>query len=132
MTAYPQFKEGAIFSYDGACEFTRLCPATKIFDTSLSTVNDLGQRIFVLTGDVLDLPSINPGQPSTDADLQALLLATGFTPDRTPLISPLGAVPEPATWALMIAGFGLVGVALRRRERLANYRRHASGAGLAR
>ena len=26
-----------------------------------------------------------------------------------------GAVPEPATWALMIAGFALAGVALRRR-----------------
>jgi hypothetical protein len=26
-----------------------------------------------------------------------------------------GAVPEPATWALMLAGFGLAGVALRRR-----------------
>lgn len=27
----------------------------------------------------------------------------------------IGAVPEPATWAMMIAGFGLVGVAMRRR-----------------
>ncbi len=27
-----------------------------------------------------------------------------------------GAVPEPATWGLMIAGFGLVGVAARRRR----------------
>ncbi|QXQ07706.1 PEPxxWA-CTERM sorting domain-containing protein [Sphingosinicellaceae bacterium] len=27
-----------------------------------------------------------------------------------------GAVPEPASWALMIAGFGFVGVAMRRRE----------------
>ena len=26
-------------------------------------------------------------------------------------------VPEPASWALMISGFGLVGVALRRRAR---------------
>jgi hypothetical protein len=31
----------------------------------------------------------------------------------------VGAVPEPATWAMMIAGFGLVGVMARRRARLA-------------
>ena len=30
-----------------------------------------------------------------------------------------GGVPEPATWAMMIAGFGLTGVALRRRRDLA-------------
>ena len=30
-----------------------------------------------------------------------------------------GGVPEPATWALMLAGFGLVGSALRRRQALA-------------
>lgn len=30
----------------------------------------------------------------------------------------VAAVPEPATWVLMIAGFGLVGAALRRRLRL--------------
>ena len=29
-----------------------------------------------------------------------------------------GAVPEPATWALLIAGFGLAGSALRRRAGL--------------
>ena len=29
-----------------------------------------------------------------------------------------GPVPEPATWAMMIAGFGLVGAGLRRRRRL--------------
>ncbi|MFN7399415.1 MAG: PEPxxWA-CTERM sorting domain-containing protein, partial [Sandaracinobacter sp.] len=28
-------------------------------------------------------------------------------------------IPEPATWAMMIVGFGLVGFATRRRERLA-------------
>ena len=28
-----------------------------------------------------------------------------------------GAVPEPATWAMLIAGFGLVGAAMRRRRR---------------
>jgi hypothetical protein len=31
----------------------------------------------------------------------------------------IGAVPEPASWALMIGGFGLVGGAMRRRQRVA-------------
>jgi hypothetical protein len=36
----------------------------------------------------------------------------GPNPDPGP-----GAVPEPSTWALMLAGFSAVGVALRRRTR---------------
>lgn len=32
-------------------------------------------------------------------------------------VSPTAAVPEPATWALLIAGFGMVGAAARRRTR---------------
>jgi hypothetical protein len=46
-------------------------------------------------------------------------LAVG-TPGGAPPISfldgvSLTAVPEPASWALMLAGFGLVGLAARRR-----------------
>ncbi len=33
--------------------------------------------------------------------------------------TPTAGVPEPATWAMMIAGFGLVGASLRRRRRTA-------------
>jgi hypothetical protein len=33
--------------------------------------------------------------------------------------SPAGGVPEPATWAMMVTGFGLAGAALRRRNRAA-------------
>ncbi len=37
----------------------------------------------------------------------------------TRVVETPGGVPEPAQWALMIAGFGLVGGAMRRREKLA-------------
>ncbi|WP_258048350.1 PEPxxWA-CTERM sorting domain-containing protein [Sphingomonas citri] len=36
--------------------------------------------------------------------------------DQVNPVSSVGAVPEPATWAMMIVGFGLVGGALRRRR----------------
>jgi len=35
------------------------------------------------------------------------------TPSSPPSLPPVGAVPEPSTWALFILGFGLVGAALR-------------------
>lgn len=36
-----------------------------------------------------------------------------------------GAVPEPATWAMMIAGFGMVGFAMRRRQKVSTTVRFA-------
>jgi hypothetical protein len=33
-------------------------------------------------------------------------------------LDPLGGVPEPASWAMLIAGFGLVGATMRRRKQL--------------
>lgn len=42
------------------------------------------------------------------ADLRQLRIS-GFTP---------GAVPEPATWAMMLLGFGIVGGAMRRRRKV--------------
>lgn len=49
-------------------------------------------------------------------------LGSSATIDRSAfsyaLVSPGGTVPEPAAWALLIAGFGLVGTAARRRRDL--------------
>lgn len=42
-----------------------------------------------------------------------------YNGDGVPFDPPSGAVPEPATWAMLILGFGFVGSALRRKSRLA-------------
>lgn len=44
---------------------------------------------------------------------QANVLYAGLTQQEAP---PVPGVPEPATWAMLIAGFGLVGVAARKRR----------------
>jgi len=48
-----------------------------------------------------------PNTPASNCDLNFRVIGTTAT----------GAVPEPATWAMMIAGFGMIGGALRRRSR---------------
>jgi hypothetical protein len=42
-----------------------------------------------------------------------------FAATLAPLSPEGGAVPEPASWAMLIAGFGLVGASARRRRALA-------------
>jgi len=56
--------------------------------------------------------------PSGHNDIDPLGTPWSLKISDNPVTAP-GAVPEPATWALMIAGFGLVGAALRRRPVLA-------------
>ena len=40
----------------------------------------------------------------------------GYNNDSTLLSATVASVPEPASWALLIAGFGMVGIAARRRS----------------
>ncbi len=63
-------------------------------------------NLFVAGINHLDFTLINSGGP------EAFQVA-GLTVTAAPLS---GTVPEPASWALMVAGFGLVGAAARRRK----------------
>ena len=53
----------------------------------------------------------------TEVDNQ-LFLNAGL--DNISLNSPTGSVPEPSTWAMMLLGFGAIGVSMRRRRQTQN------------
>ena len=55
------------------------------------------------------------GSATTRAGYLALPFRSFNVVNTSVFLVPLAAVPEPASWALMIAGFGLVGAAMRRR-----------------
>lgn len=95
-----------------------------------------GATIFSIAGGALPPSNGNQGQPATNRRVNFIAgtgeVITGlrlrsegvaFEFDSfaaTEVITPGGgAVPEPATWAMLLAGFGLVGVSARRRRRLA-------------
>ena len=69
-------------------------------DNSLVTTFSAGSFTFTGTGGATMLNVASGGLPNVDAIVDNISIS--------------GAVPEPAAWALMILGFGLVGGALRR------------------
>ena len=91
-------------------------------------IDFLGASFNLLTsnGDVATLTLIDPG-----AGYAAWVVVTSTTPFTSLQFSEIGsniqdqywgnvvaqAVPEPASWAMLIAGFGLVGASMRRRVR---------------
>lgn len=96
------------------------CAPVKYADADPSMLDQHGDRVFMVDGDTLTLASNQPGEVGTDASQRALLYATGYSPDRIALVSPIGLpnpVPEPATWALMLLGCAAVAKAVRRGKR---------------
>ncbi|AJA09200.1 Putative secreted protein [Sphingopyxis fribergensis] len=79
--------------------------------------------LFNLNGGTLTVRSeADPfGQPYingyTNIGNGSLTGQTAYTPSTAP---PVGAVPEPSTWAMMLLGFGFVGYALRTTRRRRN------------
>jgi len=96
----------------------------KVFDTA-------NHLLFQVLGG--ELPPANGNTTSSSSNIRVNFLVTGA--DRTNLgrleftsngkafelddvAFKTSAVPEPATWAMMIAGFGLAGAAIRRRRNI--------------
>ncbi len=84
-------------------------------DLGLSATGDYGLSL------AYDLGDLAEGGSASFTYAYAVGDAIGDTGSPDPM-PPVGAVPEPATWAMMIAGFGLCGGALRRRRVRASFR----------
>jgi hypothetical protein len=86
-----------------------------IFDTSGAL---LETKVFSTNGDTNTVTPGYWGFHRSAANIGRLTLSNGYigARDFSTTTDLLAAVPEPASWALMIAGFGLVGSAMRRRK----------------
>ncbi|NJC34318.1 hypothetical protein GGR88_001792 [Sphingomonas jejuensis] len=94
---------------------------TNSYDVRFSAPLTAGNYIVALTafpltanGNRLDVNNFRPAFDSTGR-LDGRSSQFAFDILGVDQASGPGAVPEPATWAMMIGGFGLIGTALRRR-----------------
>jgi hypothetical protein len=95
------------------------------FEFSVSSVKTLaytsdpsatGVTLYLL-GSTLDTVL---GYASTPTSLTLTFNSTNsspFTASATLAVPPSGSVPEPATWGMIVVGFGAMGAAMRRRQR---------------
>lgn len=71
------------------------------------------------------IPFLPPVAPPPPAEEEMIFVVRPPPPSPPPLVvtplvppgnPPVGPVPEPSTWAMMIVGFGVIGASLRRRR----------------
>ena len=116
------FSQAAVFGQragtSGSFTATSTDPAgTIVYTSDFLTFDPSSSLDFSLS--LSSITSVLQAIPTVGTPNRALrnfrALSTGsFSADPAPLVT---AVPEPASWLLMIAGFGMVGVSARRRNR---------------
>lgn len=101
-----------LFLVDGAAGLSRATSSgADLFDMIIPTIGGLLQKFSVQSSQVFALNQFqNVATTAGDLTVNSSSNVT-FAHDAS-----AGAVPEPAAWTLMIAGFGLVGATLRRRS----------------
>lgn len=105
----------------GRIELTDSPNATDTLYAVLQSMNNGANGVFIQ----LNGPSNAWSSTALPSDLSGLTgsksfyLAGANSQSYSGSISTLAAVPEAATWAMMVGGFGLTGAALRRRRRQA-------------
>ena len=92
-----------------------------VFDLRFGFPNSVAGCSFVCAGQILINSPIGGSDTSNfiaidDVNVATLSVISSFTPTFTRAV---GVVPEPASWALMIMGFGGIGAVLRRRRLMA-------------
>lgn len=121
LPAIPATRTGTWFDFD----FTGTTLATgQVYTALLSTTSSLlglvyGPDINIYTGQVLGSDAYAGGKIVSTRALDSICTTNTIcdTNFRFTGFTPMGAVPEPATWAMMIGGFGMVGGAMRQRRR---------------
>ncbi len=94
--------------------------ASGVIGTTISFSSDfLSFDALSLLDRSTSLTAIAPASfPAANGALRTFRAVTGgqFSADPSPTALAAAAVPEPATWTMLLAGFGLVGFSMRRRK----------------
>lgn len=104
------FLDGTIDGTSGVVRGSTEGGATIAYTSDILNFNDVGQFDFSLPLTAVTLPFGPAG--GTIRDFSASM-GGQFSSEPAPL---LGGVPEPATWAMLVIGFGMVGATSRRRK----------------